>query len=207
MLNTETIDKIYYNDEIKARIADADTTVDYKVKALAEALQHYRERALELEGVPEEINKYIREHEQEVCKGYVMGGAPARLRTVIQHYRGIATNALSSCERFRDDLHAWLRGMVICLEMTGNAGTHAEKGARLRGAIEIAEATIQKVIDNRFDFDSPYWRWKDTFRSDFPTRELLEQKHNLQRELEEAKRQIAELRGVKPEEVVTDINF
>lgn len=109
----------------------------------------------------------------------------------------------SLSERFRDDLHAWLRGMAICLDMVGNAGTHSEKNARLRGAIEVTEQTIQKVIDQRFNFDNPYWRWKDTFASDFPTREILEQKHRLADEVQDLKRQLAEAKGVSVEEIIT----
>lgn len=206
-MNTESIDKIYYDETIQAEIANPEITVEAKIQKLTDALTHYRGRALELEGVPEEINKYIREHEQEVCKGYVMGGPAARLKVVIRHYRDMVTNSLTSCERFRDDLHAWMRGMILCLEMTGNAGTHAEKAARLRGAIELAEAVVEKIINQRFNFDSPYWRWKDTFTSDFPTREIMRRKNELEGELKEAKRQIADLGGVKEEDVVTDLNF
>jgi hypothetical protein len=109
----------------------------------------------------------------------VMGGPAARLRVVIKHYRDMVTNSLASSEKFRDDLHAWLRGMAICLDMVANGSTHSEKNARLRGAIEVTEQTIQKVIDQRFNFDNLYWRWQDTFKSDFPTREILRRKNEL----------------------------
>jgi hypothetical protein len=203
MLNTTGIDDLYYNDQIKAMIADPTFPAEEKIELLEKAIWNYRARASELEGVPEEINAYLREHEKDACKGFVMGDPTSRLKAVIMHYRNIATSALSGCERFRDDLHAWLRGMVICLEMTGNAQTHAEKGARLRGAIELTEGVIEKIINARFDFNNYYWRWKDTFSSDFPTREILDQKHRLQGEVNDLKRQLAEAKGVPVEEIAT----
>jgi hypothetical protein len=203
-MRTEDIDRLYYNDDIKAKVTNPEVTEAAKIEALTTAVNYYRQRATELEGVPEEINAYLREHEAELSRQHWEHRPGDRLKGVIQHYRGVATNALLGCERFRDDLHAWLRGMVICLEMTGNAGTHAEKAARLRGAIELTEAVIGKIVSARFDFNSAYWRWKDTFSSDFPTREILEQKHRLARDVEDLKRQLAEAKGVPVEEIQTE---
>lgn len=201
MLNTESIVSLYYTDEIRAQIANAEVAPEERLRLAQRALDYFFQRASELEGVPEEINKYLREHEKEACKGHVLGGPTDRLKAVVMHYRNIATSALSGCERFRDDLHAWLRAMVICMETVGNGQTHAEKAARLRGVIEITEGVIEKVINSRFDFNSYYWRWRDTFSSDFPTREILRQKNELSDQVNNLKRQLAEANGVSIEEV------
>lgn len=204
MLNTKSIEELYYTEEIKAQIANPTVITDERLRLLQRALDYYQQRATELEGVPEQINAYLREHEKDACKGHVLGGPTDRLKAVIMHYRNIATSALLGCERFRADLHAWLRGMVMCMEMVGNGGTHSEKAARLRGAIELAEGVIQKVINERFDFDHYYWQWRDNFRADFPVREVLDQKHKLAREVEDLKRQLAEAKGVPVEEIQTE---
>lgn len=204
MLNTKSIEELYYNDTIRAQIADPTIVSDERLRLLQRALDYYQQRATELEGVPEQINTYLREHEKDACKGHVLGGPTDRLKAVIMHYRNIATSALLGCERFRADLHAWLRGMVMCMEMVGNGGTHSEKAARLRGAIELAEGVIQKVINERFDFDHYYWQWRDNFRADFPVREVLDQKHKLAREVEDLKQQLAEAKGVPVEEIQTE---
>jgi hypothetical protein len=201
VMNTESITSLYYTAEIQAQIDNPEVASDERLRLARRALDYYRRRAEELEGVPEQINAYIREHEKDACKGHVLGGPTDRLKAVVMHYRNIATSALLGCERFRADLHAWLRGMVMCMEMVGNGGTHAEKAARLRGAIELAEGVIQKVINERFDFNSYYWQWRDNFRADFPVREILDQKHRLADEVNDLKRQLAEAKGVPVEEI------
>lgn len=198
-MRVEDIDKIYFNDDIKSQVTGPNVKEDVKVAALLNIVNHYRERAKELEPIPAEIDAYLRENERDICRSSF--GTMERLKTVIGHYRSVATDALVGCERFRDDLHAWLRGMVICMETVGNADTHKEKNARLRGAIEVAESTIAQVIKQRFDFRSTYWNWRDTFGSDFPTRELMRRKNELASEVEDLKRQLAEAKGVPVEEI------
>jgi DNA repair exonuclease SbcCD ATPase subunit len=191
-MNKETIDKIYYNDEIKAQIKDPNVKEEVKISRLQNAIEYYAERCAELEVMPAKIDKILRE--QEEAQSITWGSDTAdRLRHVVEHFRSVAASALAGSERFRDDMLAYLRAMSLCLEMTGNAQTHSEKNARLRGAIEVIERAIESLRNERFDFSRSYWRWPDPFKSDFPTRELMRSLHQTKDELKEAREEIARL--------------
>jgi hypothetical protein len=75
------------------------------------------------------------------------------------------------------------------LEMVGNGYTHQEKGARLRGMIELLEGNIEKLQNAQLDFTRTYWHWEDAFKSDFPTRELVRRIHELESEVETLKKE------------------
>jgi hypothetical protein len=80
--------------------------------------------------------------------------------------------------------------------MTGNAGTHAEKNARLRGAIELLESAVEKLRHQHLEDLFSIYHWPDVFRSDYPTRSLMERIHDLERQLKELQPSSNETKGV-----------
>jgi hypothetical protein len=100
----------------------------------------------------------------------------------LRHYEDKAVSALRDTKQFRDDMLTYFRALVIVLDMTGNAATHAEKNARLRGAVELLEQMAERL---RLEIVFSHFHWRDAFASDWPTRRLLERVHELERELSE----------------------
>lgn len=86
-------------------------------------------------------------------------------------------------KRFRDDMHAYFRALIIVLDMTGNASTHAEKNARLRGAIELLERMVEQLRGRDLEIIFSHYRWADAFASDFPTRRMMDRIHELESEI------------------------
>jgi len=135
-----------------------------------------------------EIENIIRDHnkKQSFTQGF---GTPAeRVRAICREYEDKAVRALSDVKQVRDDMLTFFRALALVLNMTGNAGTHAEKAARLRGAIELLESAIEKLRTQNFEDLFSVYRWPDLFRSDWPTRRLMEKIYDLEarnKELEE----------------------
>lgn len=134
-----------------------------------------------------EVENLIRAHQQKTNYHQGFGTAAERVKTVLRTYEDKAIGALRDTKQFRDDMLTYFRALVIVLEMTGQAATHAEKGARLRGAVELLEQMIERLRRTDFEIVFSHFRWNDAFASDWPTRRLLERVHELERELQEAK--------------------
>ena len=132
------------------------------------------------------IEAIVDAESQEMNHWYATKDLPARVADVIRHHKDMAVNQMTGAQSFRDDVVVWLRALAMNLEMTGNAGTHAEKAARLRGALELIESLIGKLHQLRFDFQWSHWQTQDLFKSDYPTRHYLERIHELERELKQS---------------------
>jgi hypothetical protein len=76
--------------------------------------------------------------------------------------------------------------------MTGDPATHAEKNARLRGAIELLETAIEKLRYQNLESLFDIYRWPDLFRSEWPTRRLMERIHDLERQVKDLQPQAQE---------------
>lgn len=137
----------------------------------------------------ETLNALIQEHSktQRVYLGYSTSPAE-RVRTIVEHYRSTATQALENMKRHRDDEVVYLRAMAMILEMVGNASTHREKAARLRGCIELIESGITRLREMDFEIARTYHWMPDLFRSDYPVRKYMDELSELKRELEELKK-------------------
>lgn len=191
-MNKENIEQYYNAEKI---VGDSALSDAEKIARLARACQLYSERITELEPMPKQIDAILREHEDKQHRQFASNEAE-RLTYILRNYQDTATSALGGAEAFRDEMVTWLRALAICLDMVGNASTHSEKNARLRGAIEVLERVITKLKEEKFDLSRVYWRWGDgfeTFRSDYPMREFIRRNNDLKRELEEAQKTIAEL--------------
>lgn len=148
-----------------------------------------------------EIKKELQKHTDKQHWG-ICSTPVEQLRSILQRYQDIARRHLQGAEDFRDQMLVWLRAMSLTLTMTGNAATHAEKGARLRGTIEIIEKLIRNLQNEKFDFSRTYWHsaWDDDFRSDYPVRDLLHENHDLKARLKEAQETIGKLMSAEQQE-------
>ncbi len=144
----------------------------------------------------EEIRELIREHQQK--QNYSQGfGTPAQIvKSILREYEDKTTKAYSDVKHFRDDVLTYFRAMALILTMTGEAATHAEKNARLRGAIELIESTVEKLRHQNLESLFDIYRWPDLFRSDWPTRRLMEKIHDLERQVKDIQPQPGELERI-----------
>lgn len=79
---------------------------------------------------------------------------------------------------------AFLRGMEIVVMSVGDAGTHREKDARLRGLSDVIQRAINACTEFHFDFGVTNYRYvPDLFKSDFPVREHMQRIHDLEAEV------------------------
>lgn len=137
---------------------------------------------------PATIADIIKDHSERL-RCYHCGSDEEKIAHIIRDYHDHATEAIGKVKAFRDDLQTWLRAIALVLEMTGNASTHAEKNARLRGALELLESAIGKLRDHEIEFSMSYrFNAHDVFRSDYPTRHFLERIRELEHELKEARK-------------------
>jgi len=145
----------------------------------------------------EEIRELIREHQQK--QKYSQGfGTPAELvKSILREYEDKTTKAYSDVKHFRDDMLTYFRAMALILTMTGEAATHAEKNARLRGAIELIESAVEKLRHEHLENLFSIYRWPDLFRSDWPTRRLMERIHDLEQQVKELRPQTVEINNTE----------
>lgn len=134
----------------------------------------------------QKIEAVVKSYEQENHSS-LSDSLDRRVDRVIRHYQNIATSQLTGSKKFRDEMLTYLRALAMILETVGNAGTHAEKAARLRGVVELLESTIQKLWEVEFDFQWAHWREPDVFRSDYPVVTYIRRIRELEHELERAK--------------------
>lgn len=184
--------KKYIDENYNPNKIAADQTIGdkQKIEELVRACHYYAERADELEKMPAQFDAFIEQHAR---KQHWSSGSNEfeRIREIVSHYEEAARNANFGAERFRDQMVLNLRAISMCLEMTGNAGTHSEKNARLRGALEIIERIVSQLQEEKFDFSRTYWRFSvDSYRTDYPVRELLDSVHRLKEELSEKNKQL-----------------
>jgi hypothetical protein len=129
-----------------------------------------------------EIEELIREHSDKLRYHQGFGSHADRVRALLRWYEEKATSALSNTKQFRDDMLTYFRALIIVLDMTGNASTHAEKGARLRGAIELLEHMVARLRRKDLEIMFSHFQWRDAFASDWPTRRLTDRIHELEAE-------------------------
>lgn len=128
--------------------------------------------------------------EQEKISTFYSGRDLGKVvESIVQHYHDLAVRQLSRTKEFRDDMLTWLRAIAIVLDSVSRAATHKEKDSRLRGAIDVIEGAISGLRRESFEIKSgsgSYFPFDDVFRSDYPTRELIERIRELETQLKEA---------------------
>ncbi len=176
--------------------------LEEKQRELEEARRKANEAVSRLQTEREQIEATLRQHENHVQHGYATHDLVERVRFALRQQQDIAAGAIDNCRQFRDDLIVQLRALVLCAEMTGNAATHAEKAARLRGLVELIEGGVAKLRE--MSFNHPHQRfWPDPFASDYPTRHFLSRIHELEAEVVQLKAE-AKGKNEQPEEAGKD---
>lgn len=154
------------------------TTITFPVLNVGRVLDAYRRINME-RGSVEQI---VIQAENELHSGYA-GSLPNRVQAVYNRLERKVWKAEADFKHLRDDTQVWLRAVGIIATSIGNAGTHAEKNARLRGLIEMIESAIGSVRESR-DRDNEWGvRMPDIFRSDYPVREYVQRIHQLEHEI------------------------
>lgn len=134
----------------------------------------------------EEIQQVLDEYGEKTHWHH--GGAyHDQVKGTIEHFKDSAIQALAGAKATRDDMLTYFRAIVIVIESALAAATHKEKDARLRGAIDVLERALHKLHQMQFNFSYRIWDKPDVFRSDFPTRDLMERIHTLEQRLAELK--------------------
>lgn len=141
------------------------------------------------------IEELIREHSDKLRWHQGFGSPAEKVKALLRHYEDKATDALSNTKQFRDDMLTYFRALIIVLDMTGNASTHAEKGARLRGAIELLEHMVGQLRRKDLEIMFSHFQWRDAFASDWPTRRLTDRIHELEAEISALKQPAAAMAG------------
>lgn len=130
----------------------------------------------------------LERHEQQIGRRYAGAALHERVDLLCTAYHVAAVSSLAQAMSFRNDLLTYFRAMSLVVEMAGNAATHTEKNARLRGMSEILESAVERLRQQDFEVDRYHWSWPDVFRSDYPTRHFLSRIHELERELAQYRR-------------------
>lgn len=137
----------------------------------------------------DKIKAIVKEHEDKRHSSYG-ASLDKRVDWIIRGYSEKTASAISESKQIVDDVVTYFRAVTIIAESIGNASTHAEKGARLRGLIEMLESAITSLRKVEFGISSRNYGYIDLFRSNFPMAHYLEQIHTLQYEKEELQKQL-----------------
>lgn len=113
-----------------------------------------------------------------------------QLAEILVTYERQAENAIASGKAIVEDMCVYLRSFAMILDMVGNASTHREKDARLRGCVEMVESAIQALRNEKERVtDLNWYGHPDIFRSDYPVREHKRRIYELENEVKRLKKQ------------------
>lgn len=128
------------------------------------------------------IKKLVDEHADK--QGYLYSyPLDQQVKAVIRKYEDVATRNLAGVKAFRDEVIVMLRALSLIAETVGNAGTHREKEARVRGLVELLESSIKRLAEADFTFQRSYWNMPNVFRSDYPIHQYIEKIYKLEAEI------------------------
>lgn len=165
------------------------------VRYALDALQQHA--GTKLHSDMKEIRRIIEEFEASSPGMSRYGGLSVseHVHLIIRNYNRIAANSVSGQKNFQNDMVTHLKAISLVVDMIGNASTHAEKGARLRGLSELIETTIRKLQEKRVEFGYSWYGWDDVFASDYPVRHYIDQIRQLEREKQELQNQLGATRA------------
>jgi len=121
---------------------------------------------------------------------------PDQITALVDHAGREGDSAVREMKSLLDNLISHLRGMEIVVDMVGNASTHSEKNARLRGLAEVIQTAIKRATEFSYDFSWKHWNtYNDLFKSDFPMRDVTRLLHEKEAEIERLKRALGEIKA------------
>ncbi|MCC5618107.1 hypothetical protein LC605_24080 [Nostoc sp. CHAB 5836] len=103
------------------------------------------------------------------------------IRKVKSDERDIAVRFLA----FKDDTLAYLRALVLIVEMANNDQTHAEKRILLNHLIKQLEGAIARIRNVENYLLTSYWEREDVFKSDYPVRYWREKVAQLEEKIKD----------------------
>lgn len=152
----------------------------------------FKTDAHKLQDVSNAIQKIASERRWHLGSNYL----PDQITALVDHAGREGNNAVREMKSLLENLISHLRGMEIVVDMVGNASTHSEKNARLRGLAEVIQTAIKRATEFSYDFSWKHWgNYNDLFKSDFPMRDVMQQLHQKDAEI---KRLEAALLGGDP---------
>lgn len=129
-----------------------------------------------------EIEALIREHADKLRYHQSFGSPADRVKSLLSIYEDKTADAYRHAKQFRDDMLVYFRALIIILDMTGSAHTHAEKNARLRGAVELLERMVEELRRHDYRVMFSHFSWRDSFASDLSTRSMAQRIRELEAE-------------------------
>lgn len=143
-----------------------------------------------------DLKELIAKHEKviRICHA---GSEVEQIEQIVTHYQDIAAKTLVGSQQFRDDLLVTLRALSMIATMTGNAGTHSEKAARLRGMIELIESMSATLRDMDFNYQYSRWQFLDVFASNYPAMPYISRIKEQEREIEFLREQLEDVQSNK----------
>ena len=130
----------------------------------------------------------------ERCRISWCGPLPSQLQSAVNHLIEQSSQVMAGVSDYRDAMVVDLRAMCLVIETALSASTHREKNARLRGCVELIGATIDRHSRERFDFQDSFFRLSGGFLRDNVTSQLLRDRCDLTRRVEELTKEVEELR-------------
>lgn len=131
-----------------------------------------------------DLLKFLEEHAQMIRR-YHSGTIVEKLKYIVLEYKDHATKRMNQVKNLRDKWMLDLTALNMLVETAGMAVTHGEKNARLRGLCDLINNRITNLDGQRFDLDSSWWRAAESFRTDYPTREMAQRIRQLEQENQE----------------------
>lgn len=93
-------------------------------------------------------------------------------------------NQVLKFKAFQDDILTYLRAIALVADTVGNADTHKEKNARMRGLLAQIESAIQVVRDGaEYLLTGYYTGMPDLFRSNYPVQQYINRCRELENEI------------------------
>lgn len=131
----------------------------------------------------QQLSSLILEHEKQQIPDRNNFSYLSRLKKVLEYYKHEQLKALSIVKAFREDVSIWMRAIAMVASTAGNASTHREKDARIRGLVSLVESCIQKIREEQKYFHEYYTDSPDLFRSDYPVQQYIQEIRCLEAEI------------------------
>lgn len=156
-----------------------------------------------LQDVSNAIQKVASERRWQLHSNHM----PDQITALVDHAEREGNNAVREMKSLLENLISHLRGMEIVVDMVGNASTHTEKNARLRGLGEVIQTAIRRATEFSYDFSWKHWgNYNDLFKSDFPMRDVMRKLNEKDAEIKRLKALAGEA-APEPEKPQSDDDY
>lgn len=137
----------------------------------------------------EKMVQFVKQKQTD-AKYHPFGTIVEQVASIINHYSSDAAKAIADKKDCIEKMKIYLQSMKMLAEGVGMASTYGEKAARLRGMIEVMNATINKLNNDHQDEILSSWSYGLHSHSDFPYRDILQKYEQTKAENEQLKNQL-----------------